>query len=482
MFSIKATLTLRDKLTKEISKSADSVKRLGNNFKKLGQDAGKTGRNIRQRFKRSFAAVADSAKVAFDKMKRGLRKIGSRLGKLGGGFKRSLRNISFFGIGAAAAIGLFADRYSKRADEVEKTSLKLGVGIEALQELRFAADRAGVAASSLDNGIKFLQKNLGELQDGTAEQVDAFRDLGLSFEDFQGLSPDKALIKAVTALGKMEDQAKKTQTAMALFGKAGTELISLSEEDIPALIKRARELGLSVTRTAAKGAAAFRNSLTDLGGAVTGLSNSLGAKLLPVLRPTVDKLTQFIVKNRESISSAIATVVDTLASSFKNLLSFISDPNKIREFGNAIADGFVRAKNIVVELLSGITELLKRLGVLERTASERAAKARNSFTSGAVNQVNGLADAVAPLTDAQVLELQERDGTFTSAGELIEISKQIRDRDASFANVLNQLLTATIDQTTVIKDQQRPASSPVIVNQARNTQPTLAYTSPVQIQ
>ena len=72
-------------------------------------------------------------------------------------------------IGAATVGGLGAliDRSISAADAIGKTADKIGVGVEALQELRFAAKASGVEQQTLDMALQRFTRRAAEAAQGT---------------------------------------------------------------------------------------------------------------------------------------------------------------------------------------------------------------------------------------------------------------------------------------------------------------------------
>ena len=88
-------------------------------------------------------------------------------------------------IGAATVGGLGAliDRSISAADAIGKTADKIGVGVEALQELRFAAKASGVEQQTLDMALQRFTRRAAEAAQGTGEAKDALAQMGIALRD-----------------------------------------------------------------------------------------------------------------------------------------------------------------------------------------------------------------------------------------------------------------------------------------------------------
>jgi hypothetical protein len=89
----------------------------------------------------------------------------------------------------AATVGRLAalvDRSISAADAIGKTADKIGVGVEALQELRFAAKASGVEQQTLDMALQRFARRAAEAAQGTGEAKDALAQMGIALRDQSG--------------------------------------------------------------------------------------------------------------------------------------------------------------------------------------------------------------------------------------------------------------------------------------------------------
>lgn len=190
------------------------------------------------------------------------------------------------GIGAAVSVvgaGIAAGvrRQLNAADDMVKTASKIGVPVEELSKLAYAADLSGVSMGTLQAGLARLSRNL-------AENEDKFSKLGVKVRDANGqLRPTSAIVADLAdKISKMPDGAEKTALAMELFGKSGAELIPLlnaGAEGIKAMTDEAAAMGLVITEETGRAAEQFNDNLTRLSSTATGLFRIITAQLAPVL-------------------------------------------------------------------------------------------------------------------------------------------------------------------------------------------------------
>lgn len=150
-------------------------------------------------------------------------------------------------LGAAAlAGGAIALRY---ADNIGKTADKLGFGVEALQEYRFAAKQAGIEQATFDLGLQRFLRRAAEAADGTGEAKQALKDLDVQLRDNNGSIRDGEALFAdmADAISRVENPTQKLALAMKLFDSEGVIMLNL-------------------VRNGSKGIEDMRQKLRDLGG------------------------------------------------------------------------------------------------------------------------------------------------------------------------------------------------------------------------
>ena len=143
----------------------------------------------------------------------GLSKIGGALGPLVG----------------IAGIGMLTKKLFDFGDRLGKVSTQIGISVEDLQGLQFAASQSGVGQDQLNSALQKFSINIGHAEAGTKLQKDAFETLGVSIRDSGGgIKDTNQLFKDVAdAMSGIEEPATKAKLASELFGKTGVELLAL---------------------------------------------------------------------------------------------------------------------------------------------------------------------------------------------------------------------------------------------------------------
>jgi hypothetical protein len=105
------------------------------------------------------------------------------------------------GVATVGGLAALVDRSISAADAIGATASKIGVGVEALQELRFAASLAGVEQQTLDMALQRSVRRSAEAAHGTGEAKDALAQMGIALRDQSG-----SLRRSEDLLGDVADE------------------------------------------------------------------------------------------------------------------------------------------------------------------------------------------------------------------------------------------------------------------------------------
>jgi lambda family phage tail tape measure protein len=167
--------------------------------------------------------------------------------------------------------GLIAlvDRSISTANAIGKTADTIGVGVEALQELRFAAKASGVEQQTLDMALQRFTRRAAEAARGTGEAKDALAQMGIALRDQSGnlRSSEDLLGDVADAFARIEDPAERVRLAFKLFDSEGVALVNLLRGGSSALEEmreRARDLGIVLDEHLVRDAERARTELDTL--------------------------------------------------------------------------------------------------------------------------------------------------------------------------------------------------------------------------
>lgn len=250
-------------------------------------------RGVKEMARKMDGLDREAAKVnkSFGKLDKTFTKIGRSLAGLAA-------SVSVLGIAAATKEAIeFADGIAKTAD-------KVGVSVEALQKLRFAAGQAGVEATTLDMALQRFARRAGEAAQGTGELVKVFDELGISTSNVDGSlkSTEQLLYEYADAIGDAEGAQEKLRLAFKGFDSEGAALVNLFREGSGAV----KELGDELERAG-------------------GLLSEEAARAAEVANDKFDKLSTVI---KAKVTTAFVEATEAALEFFGVFLD--ADPAKLR--------------------------------------------------------------------------------------------------------------------------------------------------------
>lgn len=266
-----------------------------------------------------------------------LGQLGQRLGNLGPAIAsvgtRLTALTGLFGVGvggAAAAAYQLTKSVADIGGELEDTSYRLGIGVEALQEYRYAAKLSGIEAATFDAGVQKLGLNISAATNGNKAMAETFKDLGVTLKDSNGnlRSTESILNDTFAALAKVEDPARRNELAFKAFGRSGVGLVQMlmdGEEGLIAFREEARRTGHVMDAEAAAFGAQFGDNVDRLTTRLEGLRLFLGVQLLPIFNEVVVGLTDWVTANQALIRSTISEWVEKLAGFMRDLMNPTSE-------------------------------------------------------------------------------------------------------------------------------------------------------------
>lgn len=272
--------------------------------------------------------------------------------------KNTLKVVGIAAVASAGALFGIAKSVAIAGDQTAKTADKLGVGIEALQEMRFAADRAGVGIKSFDVGLQRFTRRASEAATGTGVAKDTLIELGVQLKDSQGnLRPIEDLLGDVAeGFKKIPSQSDRVRHAFKLFDTEGVALVNLLQQGKGAMEdyrEEARRMGYVISTETARAAEEFQDRWKDVTSVIVGLRNELGSKLIPIFTDLMIRFREFVLQNRELIKT--------------NLNKFIQGLIRVLKILTIIGKGMWTTINRIVSLFGGwekaIVGLVKIVGV-----------------------------------------------------------------------------------------------------------------------
>lgn len=233
---------------------------------------------------------------------------------------------AFVGLAAAAVPSLIAVGSAgiEAADNLAKTSAKLGISADQLAGLRFAAEQTGVGLKTLDLGLQRMVRRVAEAAKGTGEAQKAIKELGLDARVLAALSPDEQFRRIADAMQDVGSQSDKVRLGFKLFDSEGVGLVNTlaaGRGELNKFAEEARSFGLALTDRQLDNVQKAADAQNRVSKAFAGFSRQLGASLSPAIKIASDATASFIstITNSLPTWAAWASAILGVERNLKNL-------------------------------------------------------------------------------------------------------------------------------------------------------------------
>jgi hypothetical protein len=353
-------------------KSEQVVKKLQGTTKAMGRDAKEATDQAQTGFRRLGSTIRNMATRARASIK-GL------IDRMGG-----LKTIALGAVAAisGAAIGVFhfVDSQTKAIDSTNKLSASLGIGIEELQRLQFAASQSGVSNEALALSMKTLNRNLLDAQQGGGKKfVEALEQINLNVAHLEGLSRTQQIGIIGDALNNVSNDAERSALAAEIFGsRAGPELATLLREGTEGIQRLADSTQGVFTQEDADRATEFQDRMGELRNQLGAISNELLAALLPNVIDMVMAFQGWIRENDTFIKQDLPVFLQKLAKDIGvivdvvvTMISWVAKATKAwQDFKDSL--GIVGdAIGVLIDVIEfAFSPLTKLIGLVSSLSSE----------------------------------------------------------------------------------------------------------------
>ncbi len=207
---------------------------------------------------------------------------------------------AFAALGVTIGAGALVTGIKRTIDGLEDLAVsakKTGVGVEELTKLRFAFEQADVPVESLNRGLRFLNRTLGEARAGNDRAAKSLADLGVSAND----TALPAMLKIADAIQKIPNAAERATKLNEVFGKSWEDLVPGLAQGGAALKAAGDEIerfGGVPTQAAADAADKLNDNIGNLSARITALTRNA---LAPLIQSLADVTGRFIAARNAGV-------------------------------------------------------------------------------------------------------------------------------------------------------------------------------------
>lgn len=368
--------------------------------------------NIAGRFSGLASAGEGLSRVFSGGLKQGLTGIAGSVTALINPFTLAIAGVTAFGAAAAAIARGLVD-LEDRVERLGNTADKLGVSFGFIQTLEEAANRSGTSIDAVSAAFGRLQKSVLGVDEESKSAQKALAEIGVTAEELQALAPEQQYQRIGSALAAIEDPARRTATATALFGKSGADLIPFFN-NLPGAASDIERFGRALTELDRTRVDEFGSALDRLSVATQGLGQSL---LLPFTG-----LGEGIANASAEVTAGITAIVDPVGRILQPVFTQIgriveligTNLGNLGRIVGAVFEPFAQIVETVAQALEPLYEgLFQFLESISNGAVE-VAKWLVSFTP-----VGAIAENVAELGDVVSRVVVIITTAFEKVGEFV---------------------------------------------------------------
>jgi hypothetical protein len=391
---------------------------------------------------------------AIDKTRAAFGKVAAGLGRV----RRSIMSVQ----GALVALGVGAGLkiMAGQIDDLAKASSRLGLTVNELQSLQFAASQTGASAEELEKGLTRFNRSISEASTGIGTGLRSFEALGISVTDAAGnLRPTNELLNLTAdRLKQIESPADRVRVAFDLFGRSGVNLINTLQNgsaEVNKLREQFNAVTIELTENQAKAVETANDNFDKLGQVLKSIGNQITATFLPVLA----KVSEFIIVNLlKAISAAIG---------------------KLRGFLNSIVD---LAKTVNVEMTKftfgeALEKDIDRIVFNMENAGKAVMDVNGNIKAASVtiqqankpiqNMANGFQRVQASATGVSFTVNKSKTGLQQYAQAARNTTQQLDNMAVQGLNRLEDSLLGVIQGTTSVKDAFKSMAASIISDMIR---------------
>jgi len=271
----------------------------------------------------------------------------------------------------------FVEGVIKGTDELKKFSVELGISIDKVAGLKFAADKANIG-DEFARGMREFSRQLREAQvEGSAAET-LFKNI-LEVDPKQTV--DKAFDQIISKFSEWQDGVNKTGVAQELFGIRNARFINLLSQGSEGIKKEVQEMadvvGMSYEE-AAKKSEEYEEATVTLKYAAQGLAMAFLEEALPSMTDFKKLIADFLPQLRDVakvLGESVPYALGITVGGFKYLLEGIK----------------------VVG--TGILGLVEGLMKLSRFLAEQLVQAFEFWANAGIKAVNFLIDGINSMSE-----------------------------------------------------------------------------------
>lgn len=262
-----------------------------------------------------------------------------RSGKEASLFKEILGGVTLGNLAArgVADLGSFVkgipEQLSAMAEKGEglaRTAKIIGVTTDELQKFNYAAKMSDVSTEGMQTAIQKMNNGLAQLKvhSGTIESGLKHINPQLMMQLRTAKDSQSAFMMVADAIAKTESPQKRAAIAMAVFGKAGQDMIPMllkGKAGISELMAETSKYSGIMSKEAIEASEKYADAMKHMTGTMQSLKSSAITPLLTAITPYLDELVEWVNTNRQLIKTDIKNFVTGASQAIKIIIPLARD-------------------------------------------------------------------------------------------------------------------------------------------------------------
>lgn len=221
-----------------------------------------------------------------------------------------------------------SEQFAHWGEELKVTAESVGLTVESLQQLQFAAEQSGVSAETMTHSMALLSRHLYDAKNGSKEASLAFSRIGISSAQIAGFkNAEDALFAIADKIQGIEDPIKRLAVSQELLGRGGYKMVAFLAKGSAALRQQkedAQKLGLVLSGPQVEALEETEHAFQRLHAVMRAFGASIAAQIGPVFSMLVDKFIKFYLVNKDIINANIHKWLRTLAWTLGFVYGFVT--------------------------------------------------------------------------------------------------------------------------------------------------------------
>lgn len=325
-----------------------------------------------------FTASTSGLTAGVDKAYDSLNKMQKGVSGLRGGLSTltAIQGAQLFGQISSAVSGAVNSMISMGAaqaeviDSTSKLAARLGFTYGEFAGLAFAGDLAGVSMQTIAGAATKADLAFVKAAGGSKTAIAAFQKIGLSVDQLNGMTAAQRFDTIAASIAALPTEAERAAAAVAIFGKAGAQLLPLFAGGVDGIAQaraEAERFGLTLTNMQGQQVEGMNDAFTRAQMAIQGVIGQVVAYLAPAIEAVTTTFSNFIGSvGGANIGTAIGEALLQGAAFFAGIADYvIANLGSVFEYAAAVGQSWATGWDLggrVANALYGAFKLFEFIG------------------------------------------------------------------------------------------------------------------------